>query len=316
MGKFTINLSKFKNSMRERGFYKTFIRALKKVSGILDCEEGVETLYYFLNHYVDITKLPPATGDLRKLQLCDAVLLSIFDSICEKQGWQYWLSWGTLLGAVRHKGFIPWDDDLDVCMTRQDYNKACEKLPEILASFGSDSLHCSISAASIGLGYEHSKTGIWCDIFPTDKIYAESEDNEALNERVYKYKKFYANKGKNLSNSELDSARSKIVNFAEGGGYDLALHSPEFDFKPLICKWDIIFPLSKIEFESCQLKSPCNPYEFLSRAYGDYMQFPKNGVEHHGGDTRPPLREWASRSGVNMDEVLDKLKTIEKFFRS
>ena len=46
------------------------------------------------------------------------------------------------------------------------------------------------------------------------------------------------------------------------------------------------------------------------------MQFPKKGVEHHGGETRPPLREWASRNGVNMDEVLEKLKAMEKFFRS
>ncbi|MBQ7560559.1 MAG: LicD family protein [Synergistaceae bacterium] len=313
MGRFASNFIKFKNSLRERGVHKTFIRALKKVSGILDCEEGVETLYYFLNHYVDITKLPPATGDLRKLQLCDAVLLSIFDAICEKQGWQYWLSWGTLLGAVRHKGFIPWDDDLDICMTREDYNKACNKLPEILASFGSDSLHCNTSAACIGLGYEHSKTGIWCDIFPTDKIYAESENDNALISRIYKYKKFYAKKGKNLSPAELDSARSQIINYT-GGGY--ALHSVEFSIKPLICKFDIIFPLTKIEFEGYKLSSPCDSHQYLTKEYGDYMQFPKNGVEHHGGDTRPPLREWASRSGVNMDEVLEKLKAIEKFFRS
>ena len=314
MGNFAVKLEKFKNVMKERGLSQTIIRALKKITGILECEQGLETLNYFLNHYVDITKLPPAVGDLRKLQLCDAVLLSIFDSICKKQGWQYWLSHGTLLGAVRHKGFIPWDDDLDVCMLRKDYNDACEKLSAILASFGEDSITYGIGNGRIGLGYQHSKTGVWCDIFPVDIVHAESENSKELADKIYKYKKFYRKNGKNLSLNELDSAREKIINSTKGG-YDIALIAPEFFPDPLRIKLDIIFPLSNIEFEGYKLNAPRDTHKFLTCTYSDYMLFPKKGVESHGGDTRPPLREWASRSGVNMDDVLAHLKAIEKFFR-
>ncbi|EYE54801.1 LicD family protein, partial [Bacteroides fragilis] len=80
----------------------------------------------------DLNRYNKEGSDLRKLQYRMLELLEVLDKICKKHNLPYWLEGGTLLGAVRHGGFIPWDDDLDVQMLRSDYKKLLKILPKEL----------------------------------------------------------------------------------------------------------------------------------------------------------------------------------------
>ena len=60
-------------------------------------------------------------------------ILEEIDRICKKHGITYFAEWGTLLGTVRHKGFIPWDDDLDIGMKREDYDRFMHYAPKELS---------------------------------------------------------------------------------------------------------------------------------------------------------------------------------------
>ena len=109
-----------------------------------------------------------------------------FAKVCEQHGLRYWVAYGSVLGAVRHKGFIPWDDDLDVCMLREDYEKflriAIRELPPHLKivtykntpEFNNnifakiqDSREDVIDAISRASGLS-LRGGIFLDIFPLE----------------------------------------------------------------------------------------------------------------------------------------------------
>lgn len=126
-------------------------------------------------------------NDLRKAQLVMLRILKIVDYICTKNKLTYWLTSGTLLGALRHGGFIPWDDDLDIAMPREDYEKfinlAVKELPKdlFLQTFDTDpnydsyGLPCKVrdefslymEERNISKSY---RKGIFIDVFPIDKF--------------------------------------------------------------------------------------------------------------------------------------------------
>ena len=122
---------------------------------------------------------------LREIQLEELKLLSYFDEFCNINRLKYSLVYGTLIGAARHKGFIPWDDDLDIRMTRKNYDKFLEvwgKLqpegyllqnkensPRFPSSFSKiRKSHTTFLQFESERGAHH--TGIFVDIFPLDRI--------------------------------------------------------------------------------------------------------------------------------------------------
>ncbi|MCR4864340.1 MAG: LicD family protein [Bacteroidales bacterium] len=122
---------------------------------------------------------------LKKMQQIEVEMADELDRVCRKHNIRYSLDGGSMLGAVRHKGFIPWDDDMDFCMLREDYEKfkkvANELNPDICFfqdhdtdpyyRWGYAKLR-RIGTTYVRLGQEHMKykTGIAIDIFPLDDV--------------------------------------------------------------------------------------------------------------------------------------------------
>ena len=71
--------------------------------------------------------------EMKEIWAVELDLLVEFDRVCKENGLKYFASCGTKLGAVRHHGFIPWDDDVDVMMLRDEYDKLCKIAPQLFA---------------------------------------------------------------------------------------------------------------------------------------------------------------------------------------
>ena len=160
-------ISDFKRNYKKRGVVYAIRKFIQYLIGMYEYDDQLQTLHYFNNLFHDYSMIPQTDDpNLRILQECDAIQLAIFDKICYKYNLKYWLDFGTLLGAVRHHGFIPWDDDMDVAMPRQDYRKIRDVVTKELGSIGFE----IGNTKWFGFGYKHYKTGIWVDVFPLDEI--------------------------------------------------------------------------------------------------------------------------------------------------
>lgn len=130
--------------------------------------------------------MPLSPNELRKAQFLMLKILKEVHRVCEENGIRYFLSDGTLIGAVRHNGFIPWDDDIDISMLRSDYDRFCKVAPEKLGAdyflqtdetdagygmyFAKVMLRHTRWIESDASGTNRSVSGLYIDVFPFDKI--------------------------------------------------------------------------------------------------------------------------------------------------
>lgn len=285
---------------------------LKRLVGLNKIQEEIDSLYFYFNQYADITKFPPATGALRKVQQGDALLLAIMDCVCRKNNLRYWMDSGTLLGAVRHEGFIPWDDDIDVCMLREDYERAYKILYNTLAEYGIEAIEKKNEPmARIGIGYKHEQTGIWIDIFPVDgcRTVLDGRSEEILRHNISAYRKRYLQiKDRYPRNKIQEIKKNQIPEMCGMPDAKSVFYTPEFISYFLGWNCEDIFPLKKLRFEQFSFPAPYNTDAYLRALYGArYMEFPKDGFGHHGNRSGT-LSMWAQNSGTDMEAVLNELK--------
>jgi len=236
--------------------------------------------------------------DLRKAQLIMLEMLVEFDAICKKYHLQYWLDSGTLLGAVRHQGFIPWDDDIDLSMPLDDYKKFQEIAKTELSDtiflqtkqsdpeFKFDYMKLRSNKASIVEFHEKGREvgyhqGVFVDIFPMLTL-ENSKSNQKFYEETFKEIRSVSSVSlhtpQGMDNpSERQMLVQSLLKMHQGWqredtkviyGGEMPDVSAWFDIKE-------IFPLKEIEFEGFLFLCPKNPDHYLSENYAfNYMELP------------------------------------------
>lgn len=237
----------------------------------------------------DVTKIPPAQGNLKLIQDSSVALLNHFNDICRKHNIKYWLDSGTLIGYVRHNGFIPWDDDIDVCMLREDY----EKLHSILdLEFGD------------GFKYAHGEitrlyyknTPAQVDVFPVDigykKDILQGEERKRFIQTLNLIKSQMSFKWE-MSLSQLPACSKEEVEktLAQKSTLFNGLPSVEKGFlffgietgvkNRCLFSWEDVFPLKEANFLGIDCYIPQNEPYYLYSLYGDYMVIPSHAKAEH-----------------------------------
>lgn len=238
----------------------------------------------------------PDGSMLRRQQMRMLDILLEVDKICKKYDIPYWLSSGTLIGAMRHDGFIPWDDDLDIEMMRSDYLRLMkvlpQELPEWLALQNDETdpnyfyFYAKVRDRRSRMleqnGYDRiwKEQGIYIDILPMElhPIWMQKLTEKTVG-HMYKIWRTSTNDDKAIrSVRRIFDLNNKIVFpilrlFCKlwGGkvitsGMGIPFHNPRYA--------EEIFPLTTHVFENYQLPVPGNADAHLRHLFGDYMQLP------------------------------------------
>lgn len=238
---------------------------------------------------MDITHIPPAKGWLRDLQLANLAIMKEVAKFCDEYGLTYWMSDGTLLGAVRHGGFIPWDDDIDLAMPREDFDRFVSEFNSIAhthlyATYVGDNNHHIIKV------YHKTIPHLFVDIFVYDYYYGRLDGWDARCELTKKIKE-----KQRAIKTPLDAEGCRLF-YKKWRDEELCgLNDGSFDGKPIIYRgldyltaiesslfydYDDFFPLRKLKFEGIEFAAPQRPHVYLTCCYGDYMAFPN---KRYGG---------------------------------
>ena len=238
----------------------------------------------------DITKLPANTGFVRDIQLGNLVLLQELDYVCKQHGLKYWLDGGTMLGAVRHKGFIPWDDDIDTGMLRPEYEQLYEVFNKTSRNkdIFLDFIRSRHNPCMYWYKVQHRKLPfLFVDIFPYELFHSKlseagkremSRKAVEIRRNLSKDKSLYK-----LNNQELYKYIKLTVE--EQVRENKPVHLQEkpdvfwgMDFAHIWNNWfynyEDFFPLKEFEFEGFKFPGLANPDAYLSGLYGNYMDYP------------------------------------------
>lgn len=226
-------------------------------------------------------------------------LLKIIDKICIDNNIRYWIDGGSLIGVLRHDGFIPWDDDLDISMLKKDYIKLIEALTQYekdhndayLFYKSPQNLHVCNYFASKRI-FSRTQGSVLMvpakvDIRPVNCIKNTSSERQKnlelrdiANILIYKKKYGYTLKIPKGKKEIIDFFDNYNNNYGIEDPYDNVFFAhPYFEYSS---KFDLkiqdIYPLIRHKFENIEVSIPNNYDYILSNLYGDYMKLPT--LEH------------------------------------
>lgn len=244
----------------------------------------------------------PDGSQLREAQLRIVDMLLFLDGICRRHGLRYWIDSGTLLGAMRHGGFIPWDDDADVCMPREDMLRLRDILLHeehhehyVLQCRATDPGHTnpwvvlrdkrSFYWHTDGLLSEHDKRyrGLQVDIFPMEEgvsqplhrmaaqLHRRLLLNPALQRRGFGWLRPMAPALWGMLTRVVYPVFRRMGRRLSDGDWEKGYGIPFESRHPK----DDIFPLSTVAFEDVTLACPARPDKYLTAMYGAWEDLPQ-----------------------------------------